>query len=88
MNAENIREKANEIASHFCGWHAPAAFSLIWPALAAAGVTVDLITVRRDTPDGWRAAVPWQYNGRQMPGLFVMAVHEGKTMDDYTVYFS
>ena len=59
--------------------------------LEEIGVTVGLITNRKDFPElgSWQGTCEWYINGEEVENsLFVYSVYEGGERNEYTIYFS
>lgn len=84
--------EANRIAGQFGGYRTPGDFRAMYDALEAIGVTVDIITDRRDNfPRGWRGSTAWSIHGEEVENSrFILSVYEGSRTEqnDYNPYFS
>lgn len=83
---------ANKIAGRFGGYRTPGDFRAMYDALEAIGVTVDMITNRRDDfPGGWSGSAAWSIHGEKVENSrFILSVYEGSrtAQNDYNPYFS
>lgn len=83
---------ANKIAGRFGGYRTPGDFRAMYDALEAIGVTVDMITNRRDDfPGGWSSSAAWSIHGEKVENSrFILSVYEGSrtAQNDYNPYFS
>ena len=91
MNAtrKTIKE-ANAITKEYV-YCSPEDIRHMYERLEEIGVTVGLITNRKDFPElgSWQGTCEWYINGEEVENsLFVYSVYEGGERNEYTIYFS
>lgn len=91
-NAKTKRT-ANRIAAEYSRWCNPKEIGNMYRELEEIGITVGLITNRRDYPElgSWEGSCEWYMNGEEVENSrFIFGVYEGNATDrnEYNIYFS
>lgn len=92
MNANMLlKSQVNAIIAPYTGYQSPQNIRRMYDALNAMGVTVGLMTDRKDVPGGWESKTTWYFDGEEIENSwFIYKVYEGNHYGkkDYVIYVS
>ena len=90
---KRIRDKANAIVQKYNKWLLPKDLRMMYDELSELGITVGMLTNRKENNAGsWYATCEWYYQGQEVENsMFYFSVYEGDYSTDkneYTIYFT
>lgn len=86
-----LKSQVNAILAPYNGYQNPYNIHKMYKELNAMGITVPLMTGRKDVQGGWEARAIWYFDGEEVENsLFIYKVYEGNHYGkkDYVIYVS
>ena len=86
-----LKSQVNEILAPYNGYRSSQDIHRMYKELEAMGITISLMTNRKDVNDGWEAKATWYFDGEEIENSYlVYKVYRGKWYEknNYIIYVS
>lgn len=86
-----LKSQVNAIMAQYNGYQSPNNIRNMYKELNAMGITVGLITDRKDVAGGWEGKTNWYFDGEEIENSwFIYKVYEANRIGkkDYIIYVS